>query len=97
MLSPVTIRTVIPARWHFLMASGTCREKCCTESRGHSVDSSGACVQTRQTYLGPNRVLDADYSNASETGENVAFIIPVRLSLRGWEVPVGQADGPQPL
>lgn len=23
MLSPVTIRTVIPARWHFLMASGT--------------------------------------------------------------------------
>lgn len=28
MLSPVTIRTVIPARWHFLMASGTCWEKC---------------------------------------------------------------------
>lgn len=23
MLSPVTIRTVMPARWHFLMASGT--------------------------------------------------------------------------
>lgn len=27
MLSPVTIRTVIPARWHFRMASGTCRHK----------------------------------------------------------------------
>lgn len=27
MLSPVTIRTVMPARWHFLMASGTLREQ----------------------------------------------------------------------
>lgn len=26
MLSPVTIRTVMPARWHFLIASGTWRE-----------------------------------------------------------------------
>ena len=24
MLSPVTMRTVIPALWHFLIASGTC-------------------------------------------------------------------------
>lgn len=27
MLSPVTMRTVIPARWHFRMASGTCSTK----------------------------------------------------------------------
>lgn len=42
MLSPVTIRTVIPARWHFLMASGTCWENGWTESRDHSGDGSGS-------------------------------------------------------
>lgn len=26
MLSPVTIRTVIPARWHLAIASGTCKD-----------------------------------------------------------------------
>lgn len=27
MLSPVTIRTVMPARWHFFIASGTCQQE----------------------------------------------------------------------
>lgn len=26
-LSPVTMRTVIPARWHLRMASGTCKRR----------------------------------------------------------------------
>lgn len=26
MLSPVTIRTVMPARWHLAIASGTCKD-----------------------------------------------------------------------
>lgn len=92
-MSPVTMRTVIPARWHFLMASGTWWEHGGAVSRRHAAGGSGVW----QTHLGPNRVLDADDSDAGEAAENVALIIPVRLSFRGWEVSVGQADGPEPL
>lgn len=36
MLSPVTIRTVMPARWHLAIASGTCKDDDNQEHEGQS-------------------------------------------------------------
>lgn len=51
------------------------------------------CVKTRMTYLRPYRVLNANYGDAGEASEDMDLIVPVRLSLGGWEVSVGQTDG----
>lgn len=48
-------------------------------------------------YLWPDRVLNAHHTDASEAGENVAFVVPVRFSVGSGEVAIGYADGPQTL
>lgn len=49
------------------------------------------------THLRSHGVFDAHHTQAGESSEDVVLVVPVRLALGGSEVPVGQADGPQPL
>lgn len=51
-------------------------------------------VTTGVPYLRSNRVLNADHGDAGEAGEDVGLVVPVRLSVGGREVSVGEADGP---
>lgn len=110
MLSPVTIRTVMPARWHFLIASGTCGDYT-TQGLGvnkHMLTYSNEHVSTPEcgwnrikghvrNYLWPNRVLNAHHTNAGESSQDICLIIPIGLPVWNREVPVGNADGPQAL
>lgn len=55
---------------------------------------SCACVATD---LGSHRILDAHHADASESGEDIVFVVPVRLPLGGGKVSVSEADCPQAL
>lgn len=48
------------------------------------------------TYLGSDRVLDPNNANSCEVTEDVVLIVPVGLGVTG-EIPVGHANGPQPI
>lgn len=110
MLSPVTMRTVMPARWHFLIASGTCgdyttqglgvNKHMLTYSNEHFTMSECGWNRIKghvRDYLWPNRVLNAHHTNAGESSQDICLIIPIRLPIWNREVPVGKADGPQAL
>lgn len=92
-LSPVTMRTVMPALWHFRMASGTCggadkvlkRENALRGYRIHDL---------YRTYLRPNGILNSDDSDAGQIGDNFSFILPVRLGVAG-KITISDADGSQ--
>lgn len=47
-------------------------------------------------YLRPNRVLNANHSDAGKVRQDLIFRIPVRLN-SSREIPIGQANGTQPL
>lgn len=49
----------------------------------------------RATHLRPDRVFDANDSDAGEVIQYVVLSIPVWLSCLRWEVPVRDADCPQ--
>lgn len=51
-------------------------------------------VNTGMRYLRSNRVLNADDADAGEASEDVCLVVPLRLSFRGREVSVGEADCP---
>lgn len=61
------------------------------------VASMCPCVKTRLTYLRSYRVLNSNYADAGEAGEDVGLVVPVRFPFRGEEVSVGEADGPKAL
>lgn len=61
------------------------------------IGSAGCLHVSGLTYLGSHRVLDADHSDAGEAGQDLALVVPVRLSVSGGEVSVSKADGPQAL
>ena len=48
------------------------------------------------SYLGPHRVLDAHDGYAGEVAHHLVLIVPVGL-LGGGEVPVGDANGAEPI
>lgn len=112
MLSPVTIRTVMPARWHLRMASGTWEEKrrtkwkvlkkCTLESHfgAHAV-STISITDLKHTrcavwYLRSHRVLYPNHSDAGQLSHYFRLILPFRLWI-GRQVTVCNADSPQPL
>lgn len=108
MLSPVTIRTVMPARWHFRIASGTSKrskEFVYTETKCQSyfrlmVDHIlwNATFQNafKATHLGSHRVLYSNHSDASQLSHYFSFVVPFWLWI-WWQITVGNADGSQPL
>lgn len=49
------------------------------------------------TNLGSHGVFNAHHTEAGESREDVIFIVPVRLIIRGREISVCKADGPQAL
>lgn len=63
MLSPVTIRTVIPARWHFFIASGTCL---CKKKKACYCSFHVDCLVL--VLAPPNKVM-GDYSNRNLEGQ----------------------------
>lgn len=189
MLSPVTIRTVMPARWHFLIASGTwmkaeTQRKCvlflpatgditikaqlsstfvliqsnyftgevisktvnCGTTISHfsceqpcailhisvwkfiklvgipiwlkvnlvhvikfslpvsiketiltQLPADNVYVLLVATNLGSHRVFNAHHTDTGQSSEDIILIVPIRLTLRGREISVSKADGPQAL
>lgn len=58
---------------------------------------SSASFHMGPTNLWSNGVFNAHHADAGESSEDVIFTVPVWLALRGSEIPVRQADGPQAL
>ena len=95
MLSPVTIRTVMPARWHLRMASGTFHTatqcqlllKCKLK---HKLTHSAVA------YLWSHRILYPNHSDAGQLCHYSCLIVPFWL-WTGRQITIRNADGPQPL
>lgn len=49
------------------------------------------------TNLGSHGVFNAHHADTGQSTEDFVFIVPVRLTLRGREISVSKADGPQAL
>ncbi len=94
MLSPVTMRTVMPALWHLRMASGTCgRSREMLEKRKRIPRIHETCSHCI-LYLRSNGILDPDNCDAGQIGDNFSFVIPVRLGVAG-KITITDADGSQ--
>ena len=72
-LSPVIILTVMPARWHFLIASGTCKQASMHHGRCHgdrchlTSGLTGSSMPTRQMQVRPEVIS----SSSSQFGSPV--------------------------